>query len=171
MTEKGKRSGYTVLCSVRCCGFSIRVYLTQRGATVWKALRCLSSLSRKLANRRDSMVWFLRHRSVCTCISCHHLYCKGCIGGLGYVTQTKQILAWRIISVITEQVRTDYRFSLLTLSLSCSVPSFHIASPSVTPVTSLLLFFFGFFHSRLRHHRVTVVMAAHVISHLLRQLS
>lgn len=67
--------------------------------------------------------------------------------------------------MITEQVRTDYRFSLLTLSFSCSVLSFHIASPSVTPL-SLHFTFFGFFHSRLFHHRVTVVMAAHVASSL-----
>ncbi len=43
------------------------------------------------------------------------------------------------------QVRTDYRFSLLTLSFSCSVVSFHIASPSVTPchsVTPLSFFWF-----------------------------
>lgn len=142
LDEKGKRSGNTVLYGVR---FSIRVYLTQAGATVWKALRCLSSLSRKLANRRDSMVRFLRHWSVCTCILCLHLYCKGCIGGLGYVTQT-QILAkgcyeWQI----AEQVRTDYRFSLLTHSFSCSVLSSHIASPSVTPPSPSFLFFFIWF--------------------------
>lgn len=47
------------------------------------------------------------------------------------------------VDVITEQVRTDYRFSLLTLSFSCSVLSFHIASPSVTPL-SLLYFIFWF---------------------------
>lgn len=87
------------------------------------------------------MVRFLRHWSVCTCILCLHLYCKGCIGGLGYVTQT-QILAkgcyeWQI----AEQVRTDYRFSLLTHSFSCSVLSSHIASPSVTPPVTFISFF------------------------------
>lgn len=61
----------------------------------------------------------LRHQSVCTCISCHHLYCEGCIGGLGYVTQTNQnkfISKKRRmieVDVITEQVRTDSLISFL----------------------------------------------------------
>lgn len=70
------------------------------------------------------------------------------------------------VEVTTEQVRTDYRFPLLTLSFSCSVLSFHIASPSVTPPVTLVIIFlkfplFGFFHSRLlsspclRCHNVT----------------
>lgn len=49
------------------------------------------------------------------------------------------------VGVITEQVRTDYRFSLLTLSFSCSVLSFHIASPSVTPLSLHFTFVFWVF--------------------------
>lgn len=85
---------------------------------------------------------------------------------------TNRTTNFSLADTITEQVRTDYSFSLLTLSLSCSVHFSHIASPSVTPLSLhlvLLLFFFfsflfGFFHSRLCHHCVTVVMAAHLIT-------
>lgn len=83
------------------------------------------------------MVWFLCHQSVCTCVLCHHLCRRGCIGGLGYATHTNFSPEHRRVVVITEQVRTDSRFSLPTLFFSRSVVSFHIASPSVTPVTSL----------------------------------
>lgn len=78
------------------------------------------------------MVWFLSRQSVCTCVSCHHLYRRGCIGGLGYAAHTNFSGEQRRVDAITEQVRTGFpgsSFSLLVLSLSRSVLPFHQLAP------------------------------------------
>lgn len=137
---KGKQSSGHMVLDIRWCPFCIWVYLTQTGDTVWKALHCLSSLSRKLLATGE-IAWY--GPQVSTYPVNVHLHTvppsvfKGCVGGLGYVKKKKKKYSQSKIN--TRSTRQHWINLFLAGILFHVVSSLFIASPSVTPLSCLSL--------------------------------